>query len=107
MIMAHIYLLLKIFLTGVKGDFDFCQTAIKDIFIDEKYEQKMRIQLGYGLRWVSSSLSIPFYHNVILHQFLERFILIELVLYTDSHFLVYSLYSNINLENHGILLICF
>lgn len=35
---------------GVKGDFDFCQTAIKDTFTDEAYNDWLSKKFGYVLR---------------------------------------------------------
>jgi len=42
----------KAFVLGVEHDFDYCQTAIKDIFTDEAYCRKLQAEFGYALRLV-------------------------------------------------------
>ena len=39
---------------AVKGDFDTCQTIVKDIFIDDKFNQEIKTNYNFGLTSANS-----------------------------------------------------
>ncbi|XP_067939683.1 threonine synthase-like 1 [Watersipora subatra] len=54
-------------IVGVKEDFDFCQTAVKDIFTNHKYNKKLRDLFGYSLSAANSINYARLLPQVVYH----------------------------------------
>ncbi len=55
--------------SGVKGDFDFCQTAIKTIFNNKKLGDQLRDKYGVMLRYEGLVLEIIFHRMFFFSSF--------------------------------------